>query len=141
MARIMAVDYGIKRIGLAVTDPLQIIANGLDTVSTDKIWDFLENYFQQEEVEQLVIGEPTHLDGTPTYLEDNISKFILEFKAKYPKIIVDRQDERMTSVSAREIILQSGAKKKKRRDKSLIDKVSAVLILQDYMERKRNNIL
>ena len=137
MARILSIDYGTKRVGLAVTDPLQIIANGLDTISTKEIFDFLKDYFSKEDVEQIVIGEPLHLDGNPTYVTPLVHELAEKLKKLYPDIKVVLQDERFTSVDARRIIRESGAKKKKRQDKSLIDKVSAVLILQDYLERIR----
>jgi len=138
VARILAIDYGTKRVGVAVTDPLQIIANGLDTIATVDIFDFLKKYIAEEEVETLVIGMPMHLDGRPAQIADKVTLFIKQFEKLFPNIKVDTQDERFTSEDAKKIILQSGAKKKKRRDKSLVDKVAAVLILQDYMESKRS---
>lgn len=137
MARILSIDYGTKRIGIAVSDPLQIIANGLDTVATKDIFEYLNNYFDQEEVECIVIGEPRHADGNPTHLTPVIKKFKKRLHQLYPDKEIVLQDERFTSVDAKRIIRESGAKKKKRQDKSLVDKVSAVLILQDYMESKR----
>ncbi len=134
MARILAIDYGLKRTGLAVTDPLQIIATGLDTVETKELLPFLKNYFSEEEVEGIVIGEPKHLDGTPTHLMPKIEALIKKINELFPDIKVDLQDERFTSADAKRIILQSGAKKKKRRDKALVDKISAVLILQEYLQ-------
>ena len=133
----MGIDYGTKRIGLAVTDPLQIIASGLDTVETDKIWAFLERYLSEEEVERIVIGYPLHLDGQPTYVAVQVDEFIKKLHEQFPTLEVTKHDERFTSKDAKQIILQSGAKKKKRRDKSLVDKVSAVLILQDFLEAQR----
>lgn len=137
MARIMAVDYGTKRVGLAVSDPLQIIATGLDTVPTPELFAYLKKYLGEEDVETLVVGMPYHLDGNPTSVADKINGFIKHFQKLFPSIKVETRDERFTSVDAKQIILQSGAKKKKRRDKSLVDKVAAVLILQDYMESLR----
>ena len=139
MARIMGIDYGTKRVGIAVTDPLQIIANGLDTVATSDIFEFLKQYLNEEEVEEIVVGMPLHLDGNPTYLSPVIEEFVAKINKLFPSLKVVTQDERFTSVDAKKIILQSGAKKKKRRDKSLVDKVSAVLILQEYLETKREN--
>lgn len=138
MARILGIDYGTKRIGLAVTDPLQIIATGLETVPTEDIFNFLDAYFSQEEVEAIIIGDPLNLDGSPGKLTPRITEFLNRFKKKYPKIAIEKMDERFTSVDAKKIILESGAKKKKRRDKSLVDKVSAVLILQEFLEERRN---
>lgn len=137
VARIMAIDYGTKRTGLAVTDPLQIIANGLDTVPTDTIFEYLTTYFSQEEVETIVVGEPMHMDGSPAQIAHLVVGFVRKLKKLFPKVEVVTHDERFTSEDAKKIILMSGAKKKKRRDKSLVDKVSAVLILQDYLETRR----
>lgn len=133
----MGIDYGTKRVGIAVTDPLQIIATGLTTVATSEIFTFLKNYLQTEEVECMVIGEPKHLDGNPTSLSPKIDTFIKKLNKLFPELRVERQDERFTSKDAKQIILQSGAKKKKRQDKSLVDKISAVLILQDFLEHHR----
>ena len=138
MGRILAIDYGTKRVGLAVSDPLQIIANGLDTVATADLFDFLKKYIATETVETLVVGMPMHLDGNPAQIADKVEGFIKAFKKLFPDIMVETQDERFTSEDAKKIILKSGAKKKKRRDKSLVDKVAAILILQDYMESKRS---
>ena len=138
MARILSIDYGTKRIGLAVSDPLQIIASGLDTVSTQNIFEYLEDYLNREEVETIVVGEPMHLDGNPAQIAHLVVGFVRKLQKLYPNITVVTHDERYTSVDAKKIILLSGAKKKKRRDKSLVDKISAVLILQDYMEENRN---
>lgn len=137
MARILAIDYGTKRTGIAVTDPLQIIANGLDTVPTEKLFDFLNKYLTAEEVETIVVGEPMHLDGSPAQIAPLIEKFKKKLTELFPAITVVSQDERFTSADAKQIILQSGAKKKKRRDKALVDKVSAILILQEYLEKTR----
>mgnify|MGYP000096549731 CR=1 FL=1 len=134
VARIMAIDYGTKRTGIAVTDPLQIIANGLDTVETNQLLEYLEAYFQEEEVETVVVGEPQHADGTPTYLEPHIIGFIRKLKKQQPEMNIVRQDERFTSVMAKEALLESGLKKKKRREKGLIDKMAATILLQEYLE-------
>lgn len=130
----MAIDYGKKRVGIAVTDPLKIIANGLDTVATDKIFEFLEDYFRQEQVDCVVIGHPLGLDDEPTDATHLVENFLKNLRKKYPELKTETIDERFTSKRAKEIILQSGARRKKRRNKALVDKVSAVLILQDYME-------
>ncbi len=139
MSRILAIDYGVKRCGIAVTDTLQLTANGLDTIATDQLFEFLERYLGEEEVATLVIGEPLHKDGTPTSLEPQIEQAIKRMSKLFPDLSIARQDEQFTSVDAKEIILQSGVKKKKRRDKALVDKVSAVLILQRYLEEQRNH--
>ncbi|MFZ1787965.1 MAG: Holliday junction resolvase RuvX [Saprospiraceae bacterium] len=134
MARIMGLDYGSKRTGIAVTDPLQIIVSGLDTVETNKLRDFIDAYFLKEEVEQMVIGLPTHKDGNFTSIKPEIDKLVEHLNKKYPLLPIEFEDESYTSTHAKEIILFSGTKKKKRRDKSLVDKISAVLILQRFLK-------
>ncbi len=138
MARILGIDYGTKRVGIAASDPLQIIASGLDTIPTDRIFDFLQKYIATEEVETIVVGEPMHLDGQPAQIAHLVVGFVRKLRKLFPDIEVVTRDERYTSVDAKAIILQSGAKKKKRREKGLVDKISAVLILQDYMEAQRS---
>jgi putative Holliday junction resolvase len=133
MGRVMALDYGKKRSGIATTDPSRIIAAPLTTVETKDVFIFFETYFKEEIVDCLVIGEPTHKDGTATSLEPDIQKFISNFSKLYPNIQIVRQDERYSSVQANEVIRFSVKSKKKRRDKSLIDKVSAAIILQEYL--------
>ncbi len=130
----MSIDYGTKKTGIAVTDPLKIIANGLDTVPTNELMDFLDGYFFTETVEIIVFGTVMHADGTPGSNQEKINALMKNIQKKYPTIILTTFDESFTSERAKAIILQSGAKKKKRQDKSLVDKISAVLILQDYME-------
>lgn len=134
MARILAIDYGTKRTGLAVTDPLQIIANGLDTVATQELLDYLDRYFAAEEVETVVIGEPRHKDGNPTKVTPHVIGLQRKLEKNYPELKVVLQDEGFTSVMAKEAILQSGLKRKKRRDKGLVDKMAATIILQEYLE-------
>lgn len=133
MARILSIDYGRKRCGIAATDPLQIIVTAIDTVSTHTLLEYLDTYLTQEEVEKIVFGKPTHADGSETFLMEDINTFIKKILKQYPNLVIDFQDESFTSFDAKNIIMQSGAKKKKRRDKALIDKVSAVLILQKYL--------
>ncbi len=133
----MGIDYGTKRTGLAVSDPLKIIAGGLDTVATGELFDYLCLYISKEEVECIVVGEPLQLNDEPSPIEHLIVGFIRKIKKEFPSIKIARVDERFTSKKATKIIRQSGAKKKKRRDKGLVDKISAVLILQDYMESIR----
>ena len=133
MARILSIDYGRKRCGIAATDPLQIIVTAIDTAPTHELFDFLVKYMSEEEVEKIVFGKPTHADGNETFLMDDIRLFIKKLLKKFPLIEIDFQDESFTSVEAKHIIMLSGAKKKKRRDKALIDKVSAVIILQKYL--------
>ena len=134
MSRILAIDYGTKRTGIAVTDPLQIIASGLTTVATGELFDFLAKYFQDEEVEKIVVGEPLHPDGNPAQIAHLVVGFVRKLKKEYPDKEVVMQDERFTSENAKQILLQSGIGQKKRRDKSLVDKISAALILEDYMK-------
>ena len=134
MPRILSIDYGGKRTGIAVTDPLQIIASPLETVETAKIFDFLSDYFFTEEVERIIVGEPTKLDGSDGDMMPRIRQFIEKINKLYPDIPVDLQDERYTSQDAKKIILASGIKKMKRRDKSLVDKISASIILTEWME-------
>lgn len=129
----MGIDYGTKRTGIAVTDPLQIIVNGLETVTTADLFDFLKVYFETEAVEKVVVGEPLHPDGNPAQIAHLVKGFVKKLGKLYPDLEIVLHDERYTSVNAKLIILQSGAKKKKRRDKALVDKVSATLILQDYL--------
>lgn len=133
MARLMAVDYGIKRVGLAVSDPMQIIATPLETVATMELLDYLANYLQQEEVSCLIIGKPTHKDGTPTPLEAHIKGFIKRFKKAHPSIDIERRDEAYTSAMAEEVIRKTVKKRKDRQDKGLIDQMSACMILREYM--------
>jgi putative Holliday junction resolvase len=129
----MAIDYGIKRTGLAVTDPLGIIASGLDTVETPKLMSYLENYTRRETVDRFVVGDARHMDNTPSESARYIEPFVVALKAKFPDIPVDRVDERFTSKMAFQSMIDSGMSKKKRRDKAIIDTVSAVLILQSFM--------
>jgi len=129
----MALDYGSKRCGLAVTDPLQIIATPLTTVETAKLLDFLDDYLKAETVDCLVIGEPVMNDGNPTVLEEKIKKFIDSFQKKHNTVQIARQNEAYTSQMASEAIRFSVKSRKKRQDKSLIDRVSAFIILQEYM--------
>ena len=133
MGRIMAMDYGTKRIGLAVTDPLQIIASPLDTISTDQIFVYLNKFIDREGIDCLVIGAPMHKDGTPTFLESHIQQFIEKFSKQYPTIKIDRINEAFSSSMAEEVIRKTVKKKKDRRDKALVDQISACILLQDYM--------
>ncbi|MBP7172996.1 MAG: Holliday junction resolvase RuvX [Cloacibacterium sp.] len=136
MGQIIAIDYGKKRCGLAATDDLKIIASGLETVETKSLMSYLQDYFAQNNVESVVIGLPTDLKGAMSDIETDIQEFIEEFKKKFPQVEVHRSDERFTSKIASYFISQSGKNKKQRQDKGLIDKVSATLILQQYLEQK-----
>ena len=134
MARIMAIDYGTKRTGIAVTDPLKIIASGLTTVPTKELDFFLKDYFEKETVECVVVGDPQRSDGSDSPIKHLIDDFVERLKKGYPQIEVTRYNEQYTSQRAKSAIRQSGAKKKKRQNKALVDTVSASIILQDYME-------
>ena len=136
MGQILAVDFGKKRCGLAATDDLRIIASGLDTVETIALMEFLRNYFSENSVDEVVIGLPTDLKGNMSEVEQDIQKFIEEFKSEFSEVSVVRFDERFTSKIASYFISQSGKNKKQRQEKGLIDKVSATLILQQYLEQK-----
>jgi|SRR6056297_136608 len=133
MARIMAVDYGNKRIGFATTDPLQITVNGLPTQSQEDYWGFMEAYIKEEQVEKVVLGYPEHADGSPTMLYPHIKGLARKLKKNFPELLIVLHPEDYTSKRASEIIIKAGVKKKQRRDKARIDKISAVLILQDYL--------
>ena len=137
MAQIMAIDFGGKRTGIAVTDDMQIIASGLETVETKNLLSFLDNYFSSNPVETIVVGLPTDLKGNISEIETEIATFIKEFKTKFPKISVERLDERFTSKMASYFISQSGKNKKQRQNKAMIDKVSATIILQNFLEIKQ----
>ena len=136
MAQIIAIDYGKKRCGIAATDDMQIIASALDTVETNKVLDFLKNYFQLNKVESIVVGLPKDLKGNMNEIEVEISIFVENFKKTFPEISVFRIDERYTSKMASFYISQSGKGRKKRQEKGLIDRISATLILQNFLEQK-----
>ena len=133
MPRILGIDFGMKRIGIATTDPLQIISSALETVSPEKFFDFIANYLSEEEVEVIVIGSPKKLDNTDADIMPQVKKLAQTLSEKYPNIPVHLHDERFSSKEAQRVILASGIKKMKRRDKSLTDKVSASIILKDWM--------
>ncbi|MBK7027976.1 MAG: Holliday junction resolvase RuvX [Bacteroidales bacterium] len=136
MGRILAIDYGQKRVGLAVTDEGQMIAGPLDTIHSRDILQYLKEYVSHEKVDCIVVGEPRQMDYSDSESAKYIDPFVNLLKKTFPLIPVERVDERFTSKMASQAILFSGAKKKDRQDKSLVDKVSAVLILQSYMEMK-----
>ncbi|MEQ1746008.1 MAG: Holliday junction resolvase RuvX [Saprospiraceae bacterium] len=133
MSRILAIDFGLKRTGIAVTDPLRIIASGLTTVPTPEVLAFLEKYCADEPVECFVVGLPLYPDGNPAQIAAEADAFAARLQKRFPGKPVHRQDERYTSNEAKRIILESGAKKQKRRDKALVDKVAAALILEHFM--------
>lgn len=136
MPRILSIDYGIKRTGLAVTDELQIIASGLTTVPSESIFTFLKDYFSKENVNKVLIGEPKQMNGLPSESTPIIDKFVAEFKEKFPTIPVVRVDERFTSKMAFQTMIDSGLSKKQRQNKSLVDEIAATILLQDYLTRK-----
>jgi len=133
MGRILAIDYGTKRTGIAITDELQLIASGLTTVPTKKLLDFLKKYISSEKVELILVGEPTQKDGTPSDVEVHIKEFIVKLSEAFPKMELKRVDERFSSKMAFQTMIDSGLKKKQRRNKALIDEISATIILQEYL--------
>lgn len=137
MGQILAIDYGKARTGIAVTDDMQIIASGLTTVETPKLIDFLKKYFLENSVDEVVIGLPTDLKGNISDIETEIQKFILVFEKEFPDKKINRLDERFTSKMASFFISQSGKNKKQRQEKGLIDKVSATILLQNFLDQKR----
>ena len=137
MSRILALDYGTKRTGIAVTDPLQIIASGLCTVDTVDLLPFLKQYMTQESVICVVLGAPRRWDNTTGPIENEIQSFIERFQSVFPQMQLKRQDERFTSMMAQKAMVDGGLKKSKRQDKALVDQISATLILQSYLTKKR----
>ncbi len=136
MPRILSIDYGIKRTGLAVTDELQIIASGLTTIPSSEVMFFLKDYFSKENVAKVLIGEPKQMNGQPSQSAPIIEKFVDDFKATFPEIKVERVDERFTSKMAFQTMIDSGLKKKQRQNKALVDEIAATIMLQDYLSRK-----
>lgn len=139
MSRIVAIDYGTKRVGLAVTDPSRIIATALDTVMVHEVMAYLRTYQQKEGIERFVVGEPRNSDNTPSDVAPEVERFVTSLKNAFPAVPVDRIDERYTSKMAMRALIDSGLRKKDRQDKSLIDQTSAVLILQTWMALNENN--
>jgi putative pre-16S rRNA nuclease len=136
LGRILAIDYGRKRVGIAVTDPLQIIANSLTTIQTKDIWDFLADYFQKEDVECVVIGYPKQLNNQASDAVRYVNPFLGRFKKLYPKMVIKQVDERFTSKMAFQTMIDAGLKKKARQNKELVDTISATIILQSYLEQR-----
>jgi putative Holliday junction resolvase len=136
VGRILAIDYGVKRCGIAVTDPLQIIAGGLATVETVRIMDFLTSYATREIIDAIVVGYPLNLDGSATHATPLVERFCSKVQKALPGIAIHREDERFTSKMATQAMLEGGLKKMARRDKAMVDKTSAVIILQSYMEKE-----
>ena len=139
MARIIALDFGKKRTGIAVSDPLQIIATALDTVDSNELIGYLKKYLAGEPVEKILIGYPLNFDNSPTHATPLVEKFILKFGNVFPQMPVEKIDERMTSKMALQAISEMGLKKKDREKKELIDAVSAVMMLQEYLQSKTPN--
>jgi putative Holliday junction resolvase len=136
MPRIIAIDYGLKRTGIAVTDELQIIASGLTTVPSETTISFLATYFSKENVIKVLIGEPKQMNGLASESTPIIEKFVSDFKAAFPEIDIVRVDERFTSKMAFQTMIDSGLKKKQRQNKGLVDEIAATILLQDYLTRK-----
>ena len=133
--RIISIDYGLKRTGLAVTDPLQIIATGLTTVESKQLIPFLKEYFSKEEVELIIIGEPKNWDDTDTHATPLVEKCIKNLQKNFPTIPIKKVDERYTSKMAKDAMLEMGLKKSQRRDKKLVDEIAATIMLQEYLQR------
>lgn len=137
MARIMAIDYGRKRTGVAVTDPLQLIANGLATVPSGELVKFIQSYMAKEPVELIVVGQPKQMNNEPSENMRYVQAFVTHLKRTLPQIPIEYYDERFTSVMAHQAMLDGGLRKKKRQEKALVDEISAVIILQAYLESKK----
>ena len=137
MARILSIDYGKKRTGLAVTDPLQLIAGGLATVATYELYDYLQQYVAREDVERIVIGEPRQPNGQPNENLARVQQFVNRWRKAMPQIPIEYYDERFTSVLAHQAMIAGGLKKKARQDKALVDEISATIILEDYMRSRK----
>ena len=137
MSRILAIDYGIKRTGIAVTDEMQMIAFGLTTIQSETAIAFLKDYFSKEKVACVIVGEPKQMDGTPSQSAEIINAFVAKFKVAFPEMILERVDERFTSKMAFQTMIDSGLNKKQRQNKALVDEIAATIILQDYLRYKK----
>jgi len=137
MGRILAIDYGLKRTGLAVTDPLKFIASPLETVLTENLLQWLNNYLNKEEVERFVVGFATKTDQSETHTTEPVNKLVIQLSKQFPDIPVSMEDERFTSKMAQQTMILGGMKKKDRRKKENVDKISAAIILQSYMEKNQ----
>ena len=136
MARILCIDYGLKRTGIAVTDPLQIIATGLTTVESKQLLSFLKDYFSKENVELILIGEPKNWDESDTHASEPVRKIIALLQKTFPAIPIKGVDERYTSKMAKDSMLEMGLKKKDRRNKALVDEIAATIMLQEYLRSR-----
>jgi putative Holliday junction resolvase len=137
LARILSIDYGKKRTGIAVTDPLQLIAGGLATVSTSELFDWLKGYLAKEQVERIVIGEPRQPNGQPSENLERVQQFVNRWRKAMPDVPIEYFDERFTSVLAHQAMIDGGLKKKARQDKALVDEISATIILEDYLRSRK----
>jgi putative Holliday junction resolvase len=137
LARILSIDYGRKRTGLEVTDPLQLIAGGLATVNTSELFEWLQAYTRREQVERVVIGEPRQPNGEPSENLQRVQQFVNRWRKAVPQIPIEYYDERFTSVLAHQAMLDGGLKKKARQNKALVDEISATIILEDYMRSRK----
>ena len=135
--RILSIDYGKKRTGIAVTDPLQLIAGGLATVSTSELFDWLQAYRSREPLERIIIGEPRQPNGLPSENLQRVQQFVARWRKAVPEIPIEYYDERFTSVLAHQAMLDGGLKKKARQDKGLVDEISATIILEDYLRSRK----
>jgi putative Holliday junction resolvase len=133
MPRILAIDYGLKRTGIAVTDPLKIIATGLTTIESNQLIPFLKDYFNKEQVELIIIGEPKNWDDSDTHATPLVKKVIVELEKNFPSIPIKKVDERFTSKMASQAMIEMGMKKKQRRNKGLVDEIAAAIMLQEYL--------
>lgn len=136
MPRILAIDYGLKRTGLAVTDPLQIISTGLASVETPQLFVFLKKYLSAETVELFLVGEPKNMDDSDTHATPLVKTFVTRLRKEFPAVPVELIDERFTSKMAKRAMLEMGMKKMQRRDKSLVDEIAATMMLQEFMEKR-----
>ena len=136
MARILSIDYGSKRTGIAVTDPMQIIATGLTGIHTKDLENFLKEYIGREEVERVIIGLPTNWDDSDTHATPLVQAFINRFVKVFPNVPIEKVDERFTSKMAVQSMIESGMKKKKRQDKKMVDEIAATIMLQEYLQRQ-----
>ncbi len=137
MSQILAMDYGAKRTGIAVTDDMQIIASGLATVATESLLDFLDSYVKKEKVELFLIGEPRQRDNSPSEIEKEIRPFLKKLRARFPDVPIERVDERFTSKMAFQTMIDSGMSKGRRKDRALVDEISATIILQSYLSGRK----
>ncbi|MBO7118091.1 MAG: Holliday junction resolvase RuvX [Bacteroidales bacterium] len=137
MERIVGIDYGLKRTGVAVSDPLKIFASPLQTVPTAKIIDYLQKYAQEQTITLFVVGYPLNMDGNPSQIAGHVDAFLKQLAKKFPEIPIQKEDERFTSVLAHRAMIEGGMKKKDRMDKSSVDKISAAILLQSFLDRNQ----